>query len=46
MSFFNLPLVTLERYPVPPLSEQRVPPLSERSVRPTNSINTGLNEFL
>ena len=49
MSFFNLPLVTLERCQVPPLSElrvpqlsqQRIPPLYEQSICPTNCINTG-----
>ena len=38
MSFFNLVLATLERCPVPPLSELRIPSLSERRVRPANCI--------
>ena len=49
MSFFNLILATLERCPLPqlselrvqPLSERRVPALSELRVQPTNCINTG-----
>ena len=43
MSFFNLLLVTLERCPVPTLSEIRVP---KRRVRSTNCINVSLNEFI
>ena len=38
MSFFDILLVTLERRPVPPLSELRVQPLSERSVPPLSEL--------